>query len=112
MTASSDGASAATASNTVHEFERLKPSDIEMGEHDARRTIASRLVWAYLILVILGAAVPILLYFVGPSDVPTERLDAIRDISSRAVAGVSGLTGLLGFVLGYYFKTEESSKKS
>jgi hypothetical protein len=91
-------------------FRNLKPDDVLLGEHDARRSIASRLVWAYLLLILLSAVVPICLYLVGPSTVSTARIEAIRSISGLAAAGISSLTGLLGFVLGYYFKSEERSR--
>lgn len=75
-------------------------------EGDARRTIASRLVWAYLTLLFLTLVVPVLLYVAAPTPAGSQ-LNAIKDLATPLTAGLSSVTGVVGFVLGYYFKTEE-----
>lgn len=75
-------------------------------EGDARRSIASRLVWAYVALLFVTLLVPVTLYLAAP--VPSSsQLSAIKDLATPLSAGLSSVTGVVGFVLGYYFKTEE-----
>ena len=95
---------------TVEDVERIAPSDIEIRESDARKSIALRLVWAYVGLLLLSIAIPVTLYIVGsaPKD---GTLAAIKQVSDPITAGVASVTGVIGFVLGYYFKSEERKGK-
>ncbi len=77
-----------------------------MRAEDARRAIALTLVWAYLALLFLSVLLPILLYWKGPGT-DAAKISAIKDMSGPLTAGFASVTGVIGFVLGYYFKSEE-----
>ena len=76
---------------------------IRAEEHASSRTWISRpLSGGYLVLLAIVTAVPLALYIVrGPRSVTANE---ITDLVVGLVAPLSGLVGLLGFVLGFYFK--------
>jgi len=76
-------------------------------ESDARRLIALRLVWAYLGLLLLSVIIPVILYLIVSGTSTVDAVAIIKDLSAPLTAGVSSVTGVIGFVLGYYFKSEE-----
>jgi hypothetical protein len=76
-------------------------------ESDARKAIAGRLVWAYMLLLLASVAVPVVLFFTAQQVPDANAISAIKEISAPATAAVSSVTGVIGFVLGYYFKSEE-----
>jgi hypothetical protein len=82
---------------------RPLPSDVE---GDARRSIALRLVWIYAALLFASVLVPVAMYFLAPAP-SDSTLSAIKDLGGPITVGVSSVTGVIGFVLGYYFKSEE-----
>jgi hypothetical protein len=90
------------------------PSDPEetKREGDARRAIALRLVWEYLALLVLSAVIPIVPYWLWSGPTPdADKVTAIREMSAPLAAGVSSVTGVIGFVLGYCFKSEEGKRE-
>jgi hypothetical protein len=90
----------------IKQVRKLSLLDLRKQDNDARRSIALRLVWAYLGLLFLTISIPVLLYMSGPSP-DSARLSAIKELSAPLTAGISSVTGVIGFVLGYYFKSEE-----
>lgn len=79
-------------------------------EADARRRIAFVLVGAYVVLLALYVLAPILaVKLVGAGD---EQVTALKSASESVGAVVTGVAGLLGFVLGYYFRSEEQKQES
>jgi hypothetical protein len=74
---------------------------------DARVTIARVLVLAYLTLLAAQVLTPfIVLEFASTPD--SQVLAAIETMTKPIAAAITSLTGILGFVLGYYFKSAES----
>ncbi len=77
-------------------------------EDDARHRIAFLVVRTYLVVLVFSV-VTIAAYLLF-----TKGLDpaAVRDLTGTMTAIVSGVTGVLGFVLGYYFKAVETADSS
>ena len=74
-------------------------------EGEARRRIATVLVYGFMGVTLLNIIGPVLIVkFVGPS---TGTVAALKSISEGMTPIVSSIVGVLGFVLGYYFKSEE-----
>lgn len=95
---------------TVNRIAKLTSSDPLATREDARRTIAIALVFAYLGILALNIAVPVaLLLWIGRTA-PSAELSAIKDILALVAAGTGSVTGVIGFVLGYYFKSEEKGR--
>lgn len=92
----------------VDEVEGLTPDDYQTRrDTDARVTIAKTLVVSYLILLGVQVVAPFLIVRFSPS--PDEQLlNAIETLTRPVAAAITSLTGILGFVLGYYFKSQES----
>lgn len=86
---------------TFHERERAK-------EADARRRIAFVLVGAYVVLLALTVLAPIVsVKLVGSTN---DDVAALKAASESVASILTGVAGVLGFVLGYYFKSEEEKK--
>jgi hypothetical protein len=79
-----------------------RPSPAEMKE-DARWTIARRLVLAYVIFLAFSLAIPMVLLWSPRVNNGFSVSDA-RDLMLAMSGTLSGLVGILGFVMGYYFK--------
>lgn len=77
-------------------------------EGEARRKIAFILVWAYLGIIILDIVAPVVIVKMLGSA--TSEIGAIQTISGEIAPLITAVVGVLGFVLGYYFKTEEKDK--
>lgn len=77
-------------------------------EGEARRKIAFILVWAYLGMVTLAIIAPVVIVKMIGST--TGEIDAVRTISDEIAPLITAVVGVLGFVLGYYFKSEEKDK--
>lgn len=75
-------------------------------QEDVRKIIARRLVFAYLVLLGLAIFVPIMLWIPGIHTAKFSIGDA-RDLMLATTGALSGLVGILGFVMGYYFKAAE-----
>ena len=78
-------------------------------EH-SRRIIAYIVVVAYVVLLLINIGLPILLYYSKPSSQPVTTND-IKDLMLTISSSLSGLVGVLGFIMGYYFKSVEQEKK-
>ena len=69
---------------------------------EQRRWISKGLIAAYLVLLVIVTVTPLVLYFMrGPQTVTA---DEISDLATGVAAPLTGLVGLLGFVLGFYYK--------
>jgi hypothetical protein len=79
-------------------------------EDDTRRQIARWLVAGYLFLLIVNVVTPfLLLVYVklpGTASVPANDIAEVMRAGSTVTAS---LVGVLGFVVGYYFKASEST---
>jgi hypothetical protein len=60
------------------------------------------------IVVLIGSLVPVWVFV--SQHTPLSMSD-LKDLAGVIAAAVSSLTGLLGFVLGYYFKSAEDKWK-
>lgn len=98
------------------ELEPLTPEQKRANDReDARKAIAYILVVVYVLLVVTNVALPVILFMTNrPADAPFLMSD-LKDLSAAISSIVAGLVGILGFVVGYYFKSIEDlepSKKS
>lgn len=87
------------------------PADPANVKEDARRTIAITLVWAYLGVIAVNAIIPVALLLWAGSSASSTELSSVRDFIAPVTALTGSVTGVIGFVLGYYFKTEEVQRK-
>lgn len=79
-------------------------------EGDARRRIAFILVISYVALLAMNLVVPILaVEIVGSGE---TQIAALKSASENVAALLTGVAGVIGFVLGYYFKAEDQKKGS
>jgi hypothetical protein len=86
-----------------------RPTAEQRREGEARRKIAFILVWGYLAIIMLAIVAPVVIVkLLGPS---AADIDAVRTISEEIAPLITAVVGVLGFVLGYYFKTEEKEKR-
>jgi len=67
-----------------------------------RHKVASRILWGYLILLGTVIATPIALLLIKGTTV-----DNASKITIALSGALSGLVGVLGYVIGFYFKGEE-----
>ena len=72
-------------------------------EDQARQVIAYLFAGGYLAVLVMSF-IPALLYLLQH---PNLTLADIKDLGGVIAVGVSSLSGLLGFVLGYYLKSTE-----
>jgi Na+-transporting methylmalonyl-CoA/oxaloacetate decarboxylase beta subunit len=85
-----------------------RPTAEQRREGEARRKIAFILVWAFLALITLDIIAPVVTVRMLGSA--TGEIDAVRTISEEIAPLITAVVGVLGFVLGYYFKSEEKDK--
>lgn len=89
------------------ELPTLPASAREEREDFARRNIAYIVVAAYVFFLLISAAPPVV-FFLRSEDL---QLADVRELTTALAIGVSSLSGVLGFVLGYYFKASEGDDK-
>ncbi len=71
---------------------------------DARKNIAYLLVGVYIVLLLGNVVLPIVLYLTSTPRTSFSMVD-LKDLSSAISGVLGGLVGILGFVVGYYFKS-------
>lgn len=76
----------------------------QQSREDARKKIAYILVGTYVLLVIANVALPTTLFMANRPDGSFSMSD-LKDLSSAISSILAGLVGILGFVVGYYFKS-------
>ena len=81
----------------------LKSKSREEREDHARKNIAYVVVAAYVVFLLISAT-PAVIYL-AKTGAPS--LDDVKELTTALALGVSSLSGVLGFVLGYYFKASE-----
>jgi len=88
-------------------------SHITRRQEDARARIAYAFVGGYLILLLTNIMVPVVLFLTASTKHPFGASD-MSNLTGQLSAAVSSLLGVLGVVLGYYFKatTDERRGKS
>ena len=91
------------------------PTPPEERREHSRQIIAYAVIAGYLLLLLLNISIPFVVYwFSQPSDpqqtVPLTVSD-IKDLTLAISSAMSGLVGVLGFIMGYYFKSAEGSIK-
>jgi len=74
---------------------------------DARHWIARWLVRGYLAILAVNVLVPLLLYVIARPKGIT--IGDFKDLVLTLGTITGGLAGVLGFVMGYYFKSEEGA---
>lgn len=89
---------------------RTTPTDLAAQEADARRSIAQYLVLAYVVLLAFSVVIPTALIWIP--HVTTTSVTNSRELMLAMSGTLSGLVGILGFVMGYYFKSLDKSPES
>jgi len=74
-------------------------------QEEARWSLAKPLVFAYIALLASSLIIPMLLLWVPRAAVNGFTVSDARDLMLAMSGALSGLVGILGFVMGYYFKT-------
>lgn len=93
-------------SSTVDTVHPLK-SERLASEEKSRERIAYAFVAGYLILLLFNVSIPVILYWISkPKDTPLS-IDEVKDLTLAISSAISGLVGVLGFIMGYYFKAKE-----
>jgi hypothetical protein len=87
---------------------RTLEEQLQEQEAGARQTIAHRLVRAYVVLLALSIVIPTALIWI-PHAKNTFSVPDARDLILAMSGALSGLVGILGFVMGYYFKALDKS---
>ena len=72
----------------------------------SRHRIALWFIFGYLSLLTITFAVPTLVFLLARPAAPLTVVD-FKDLLQAYSGALTGLTGILGFVVGYYFKGEE-----
>jgi hypothetical protein len=72
-----------------------------------RHNVANRILWGYLILLGAVIATPIALMLIKGTNV-----DNAASITVALSGALSGLVGVLGYVIGFYFKGEEQKSQA
>jgi hypothetical protein len=83
---------------------RTRIKSFEERQEDARWSIARLLVLAYVALLALTVIVPMALFWLPRTSVSSISITNARDLMLAMSGTLSGLVGILGFVMGYYFK--------
>lgn len=96
--------------NEIPEFSESDSSHIKFVREESRKKIAYAVIAAYLFLLLFNISIPIILYLISKPSTPLQISD-IKDLTLAISAAISSLVGILGFVMGYYFKSKEEEKK-
>ncbi len=72
----------------------------------SRHRIALWFIFGYLALLTVTFVVPTIVFLVARPATPVTVVD-FKDLLQAYSGALTGLTGILGFVVGYYFKAEE-----
>lgn len=81
-------------------------------EDKSRSIIAYIVVLGYLFLILANIFVPVTLFFFMQGEEPKPMtLDNVRDLMLVISSSLSGFIGILGFVMGYYFKSQEKGQQ-
>jgi hypothetical protein len=91
----------------VTDLPHINVQSLAKMQEDVRREIAKPLVFAYLVLLALSILVPVALLWLP--HVSVDEFTNARDLMLAMSGALSGLVGILGFVMGYYFKALERS---
>jgi hypothetical protein len=84
----------------------------EQTREDARKGIAHNLVLGYVALLGFSIIVPMALMFVPHVINNSVSVSDARDLMLAMSGALSGLVGILGFVMGYYFKEMDKQSKN
>ena len=99
------------AINTLPSHALPRPDTLTVEKEKARQRIAYIVVIAYVLLVAANIAIPTVLYMQYKPDYQSLNIDNVKDLMLAISSILSGLVGILGFVVGYYFKSIEQDKK-
>ena len=90
----------------------LPPKSMEEVQEGARQNIAHRLILAYILLLAFSILIPVVsLWIPHVGDNGFSVTDA-RDLMLAMSGTLSGLVGIIGFVMGYYFKALDAGSGS
>ncbi len=91
------------------------PTPPEERRERSRQIIAYIVIAGYLILLLLNISIPFIFYWISrptdPQKVVPLTVGDIKDLTLAISSAMSGLVGVLGFVMGYYFKSAETAEK-
>lgn len=94
------------------EVRSLQPPEIIPLTHrqeGVRQDIARYLVFAYLTLLAFSIVAPTALLWIPHATMSASSIANARDLMLAMSGTLSGLVGILGFVMGFYFKTQVGS---
>jgi hypothetical protein len=91
----------------IDDFKPVAVSSEYVKEGDARRSIAISLVATHMGLLLISVVTPVAIYLMGQNAVDPSRLSAMKELPVPISAGITSVTGVIGLVLGYYFKSQE-----
>jgi len=84
-----------------------QPPTLPERQEDARRKIAFSFIVVYLLLLAANVAVPLVLLVTH-----TVNLDEMKDLVLSVSAALGNIVGILGVVIGFYFKAAETESKA
>lgn len=82
--------------------------EAEVPKERARRNIAYIVVGAYVLLLLVNVIVPTTIYLVARPSGSEFQISDLQDLTLAISGAISSLVGVLGFVMGYYFKASET----
>ncbi|MGX7678290.1 hypothetical protein ACSMXN_05275 [Jatrophihabitans sp. DSM 45814] len=101
------------AHSEISQFRQPVPKNFDeaqlLAHADARHSIAKWLVLAYLAVLAVNIGGPFILYVTTSHHAPMT-VDDFKNLVLTLGTVTTGLTGILGFVMGYYFKSEADNK--
>jgi hypothetical protein len=89
---------------TVTVITPLSTKTLEEIKEDTRQNIAHRLIFAYIILLAFTILVPVVSLWIPHVGSNGFSVINARDLMLAMSGTLSGLVGIIGFVMGYYFK--------
>ena len=81
------------------------PTPPEERQEQSRQIIAYTVIAGYLILLLLSISIPIAIYLLSrpndPDKITPITVNDIKDLTLAISSAMSGLVGVLGFIMGY-----------
>ena len=79
-------------------------------EH-SRYRLAKYIIFGYMLLIIFSFSMPFVVYKIIGFPQNVDPADKIVQVLNAYVGALTGLTGLVGFIIGYYFKEHSEGNK-
>ena len=112
MTQSSPIQQASSISVDTIDVDALHTKTQSVRKELSRHRIAQWFIWGYLILLAFTFAGPTVIFVVYRPSSTELTVDQLKDLLQAFSSALTGITGILGFVVGYYFKGEERADQA